>query len=75
MALIRLAQGNAKGAAKMLDAALAETTTDQWARARLLPSRVEVALAAGDDPAARAAVDELGTIVAGYPSPALQGWP
>ena len=72
MALIRLAQGNAKGAAKMLDAALAETTTDQWARARLLPARVEVALAAGDDPAARAAVDELGTIVAGYPSPALE---
>ena len=42
--------GEREGCRQMLDAALAETTTDQWARARLLPARVEVALAAGDDP-------------------------
>lgn len=72
MALIRLAQGHTKGAATMLDAALAETTTDQWARARLLPARAEIAIAAGDVTTARAVADELGAIVAGYPSPALE---
>jgi class 3 adenylate cyclase len=45
---------------------------DRWARARLLPAQVEIAIAAGDVRQARIAVDELAGIVAGYPSPALE---
>src|SRR6185436_2113505 len=72
LALIRLAQGNVKGAVKAIDAAVAEQTWDRWARARLLPAQIEVALAAGDVEKARAAADELTSIVTGYPSPALE---
>lgn len=72
LALIRLAQGNVKGAVKAIDAAVAEQTWDRWARARLLPAQVEIALAAGDVAKARAAADELTSIVMGYPSPALE---
>jgi class 3 adenylate cyclase len=72
LALIRLAQGNVRAAAKAIDAAVAEQTWDQWARARLLPAQVEIAIAAGEVERARAAVDELESIVKGYPSPALE---
>ena len=72
MALIRLAEGKTKAAAAAIDAAVAEETSDRWARARLLPARVEIAIAAGETERARTAVDELGTIVEGYPSPALE---
>jgi len=72
LALIRLAQGNVKAAAKAIDAAVAEQTWDQWARARLLPAQAEIAIAAGDVARARTAVDELTSIVMGYPSPALE---
>ena len=51
---------------------MAEETWDRWARARLLPAQVEIAIAAGDLARARSAVDELAGIVAGYPSPALE---
>jgi class 3 adenylate cyclase len=71
LALIRLAQGNVKAAAKAIDAAIADQSWDQWARARLLPARVEIAIAAGDVARARASADELSAIVGGYPSPAL----
>jgi len=72
LALIRLAQGNPKAAARAIDAALAESGADRWARARLLPARVEVAVAMGDIDSARRAADELSVTVAGYPSPALE---
>lgn len=72
LALVRLAEGKTKVAAAAINAAVAEETWDRWARARLLPAQVEIAVAAGDVPGARAAVDELTTIVAGYPSPALE---
>jgi class 3 adenylate cyclase len=72
LALIRLAQGNVKAAAKAIDTAVAEQTWDRWARARLLPAQAEIAIAAGDLARARAAVDELRSIVMGYPSPALE---
>jgi class 3 adenylate cyclase len=72
LAMIRLAQGNVRGAVKAVDAALAEQTWDRWARARLLPAQVEIAIAAGDVARARTAVDELQEIVSGYPSPALE---
>ena len=70
LALIRLAQGDVRAAASGIDNALAEQALDRWARARLLPTQVEVALADGAIPKARAAADELASIVSGYPSPA-----
>jgi class 3 adenylate cyclase len=70
LALLRLAEGKVKAAAAAINAAVAEETWDRWARARLLP--VEIGLAAGDPATARTAVDELGAIVVGYPSPALE---
>ena len=71
LALIRLAEGKVKAASTAINAAVAEETWDRWARARLLPAQVEIAIAAGDVPLARAAVDELIPIIGGYPSPAL----
>jgi class 3 adenylate cyclase len=72
LALVRLAEGKVKAAAAAINAAVSEETWDRWARARLLPAQVEIAIAAGDLERARAAVDELAGIVAGYPSPALE---
>ncbi len=72
LALIRLAEGKVKAAAVAINAAVAEETWDRWARARLLPAQVEIAIAAGDVARARTAVDELTGIVLGYPSPALE---
>jgi class 3 adenylate cyclase len=72
LALVRLAQGKVKAAVAAIDAAVAEQTWDRWARARLLPAQAEIAIAAGDIERARTAVDELASIVTGYPSPALE---
>ncbi len=72
LALVRLAEGKIKAAASAIKGALAEETWDRWARARLLPAQVEIAIAAGDITLARTAVDELSGIVEGYPSPALE---
>ena len=71
LALIRLAEGRTKAAAASINAALAEQTWDRWARSRLLPAKIEIALAGGDVAMARGALDELSGIVDGYPSPAL----
>jgi class 3 adenylate cyclase len=73
LALLRLGAGKVKSAAAAIDAALAEPSWDQWARARLLGAQVEIALAAGDPAHARSAADELARIVKDYPSPALTG--
>ena len=59
MSLLRLKRGDVDAAAKGLDAALAEVGEDRLARARLLPARVEIALAIGDLADADAAVAEL----------------
>ncbi len=72
LALVRLAEGNVKAAASAINAAVAEETWDRWARARLLPAQVEIAVAAGDVAGARKAVDGLGEIVRDYPSPAFE---
>ncbi len=72
LALVRLAEGKIKAAATAINAAVADETWDRWARARLLPAQVEIAIAAGDLVTARTAVDELAGIVVGYPSPALE---
>jgi class 3 adenylate cyclase len=71
LALIRLDAGRIKAAAAAIDAALAEPSSDQWARARLLAAKVEISLAAGQPRQARTAADELALIVDDYPSPAL----
>jgi class 3 adenylate cyclase len=72
LALVRLAEGNVKAAASAINAAVAEESWDRWARARLLPAQVEIAIAAGDVAGARKAVDSLGEIVRDYPSPAFE---
>ena len=71
LALIQLAEGEVKDASAAINAAVADETWDQWARARLLPAQAEIAIAAGNLILARFAADELNTIVTGYPSPAL----
>jgi class 3 adenylate cyclase len=72
LALIRLAEGKVKAATTAINSAVREQTWDQWARARLLPAQVEIAIAAGDVGPARTAAEELATIVDTYSSPALQ---
>jgi class 3 adenylate cyclase len=71
LALIRLAEGKEKAAATAINAAVEETTWDQWARVRLLPAQVEIAIAAGDVAGARTAADELTRVIETYHSPAL----
>lgn len=71
MALLRLGSGKVRSAATAIESALAESSWDQWARARLLSAQVEIALAGGDVATARAAVDELVRIGADYQVPAL----
>jgi class 3 adenylate cyclase len=72
MALIRLGEGKVKAAIAAIEVALAESTWDQWARARLLAAQVEIYVAAGDPSRARVAADELARIIKGYPVPALE---
>jgi class 3 adenylate cyclase len=64
--------GKVKSAATAIKAALADTGWDKWARVRLLGAQVEIEIAAGDAVRARAAVEELGSLVEAYPSPALE---
>jgi class 3 adenylate cyclase len=73
LALIRLAQGKVKAARTAIDAAVEEQAWDRWAKARLLPARAEILLAAGEVEAARAVAEELAATVEGYGSPAMNG--
>jgi class 3 adenylate cyclase len=73
LALLRLAQGDPKGALAAIDRSLDDPGT--WHRenhANLLPAKVSIALAAGDQVAARNAVTELEALAAalGTPAPA-----
>ncbi len=72
LALIRLAQGNVKAAASGIASALADASWDQWAKVRLLPAQVEIAVAARELALARTAAEELARIVDTYKSPALE---
>ncbi len=79
LALIRLSEGNVRAARTAIDSAVAEETADPWARARLLPAQIEIAVAAGDPSTARNAAEELSGIADRYGSPALHaskhdGW-
>ena len=71
LALIRLAQGNVRAAAAAINSAVTDESWDQWARVRLLPAQVEIAIAAGDPARARTAAEELTRIVDTYTLPAL----
>ena len=70
LALLRLAQGQTAAAEAAIRRALDEAG-DPPARARLLPAQVEIALAGGDVPAARAAAGELARVAAGLEAPLL----
>ena len=61
LSLLRLAQGDASAANTMTKRALADESLDPLARARLLPARVEAAVAADDVESARSATEELET--------------
>jgi DNA-binding CsgD family transcriptional regulator len=71
LGLLRLAQGHTESATAAIRRALDETV-DVVARARLLGPQVEVELAAGHVPAARAAAEELATIAAQIDVPLLR---
>ncbi|HYT77746.1 MAG TPA: adenylate/guanylate cyclase domain-containing protein, partial [Actinomycetota bacterium] len=71
LALIRLSEGKVRAAFRAISSALAEQTWDRWARARMLPAQVEIAVAAGELETAREAAKELSMITESYGSPAL----
>ncbi|MGH2751083.1 MAG: adenylate/guanylate cyclase domain-containing protein [Actinomycetota bacterium] len=71
LALLRLAEGQARAAFSSLKRALEEPLS-KLDRARLLPGMVEIAIAAGELGAARASVLELETIIETYHSHALR---
>jgi DNA-binding CsgD family transcriptional regulator len=70
LALLRLAQGRVGPASTSIGRAIDEAP-DPQVRAKLLPAHVEIALAAGDVEAARAAADELSEIAADLDAPYL----
>jgi ATP/maltotriose-dependent transcriptional regulator MalT len=71
LALLRLAQGRPDAAMAALRLALGGGAGGRLGRARLLAAQVEVALAADDLDAARAASGELATIAHDFGTPAL----
>jgi class 3 adenylate cyclase len=70
LALVRLAQSKVDVATAMIEEGLGAETVDLF-RAILLPARVEIALAAGDLDAARAASGELARIAEAFGTAAL----
>jgi DNA-binding CsgD family transcriptional regulator len=70
LALLRLAEGDARPAAASLRRALAETVAP-LARSRLLPAYAEVMVALGEHEEARGACRELSEISSEFPSPML----
>jgi len=71
LALLRLAQGRVDAATVMMQRVLAESQ-DPVSRSNHLPAAVEIAMAAGDIEAARAASDELRGIAAELAMPLLR---
>jgi class 3 adenylate cyclase len=72
LALVQLAEGNLQGAANAVKRALAEAGQDPFERARLLPSEVTIAIAAGDAERAQAAADQLREVADLFATPALE---
>jgi DNA-binding CsgD family transcriptional regulator len=71
LALLRMAQGDPGAAAAAIRTAL-DQAQDRASRSKLLAASVEVALAGGDVPAARATADELGEIAGDVGAPVLR---
>jgi DNA-binding winged helix-turn-helix (wHTH) protein len=72
LARLRLAEGKVAAADALVAEALASATLSRLDRARILPVRVEIALAAGNVEAARAAADELRAIAETYRTAAME---
>ena len=73
LALVRLAQRRVDAATAIITRMLAEQTWNQLARGKLLPARVQIAVAADDLDAAAEAVDELERIAAELRQPGPVG--
>ena len=71
LALLRLAQHRIDAATTIITRLIGEQTWNELARGKLLPARVQIAVAAGDLDTASAAADELERIANTYKSPAL----
>lgn len=71
IALLRLARGQVEAARSSMATALADAP-DPFERFRLLPARVEIALAAYDLADARESAEELGVIASTFESPLLR---
>jgi tetratricopeptide (TPR) repeat protein len=72
LALLRLAEGKIEAAKGLIDRALADRVEGSLDRARLLPARVQIAVARNELEFARAAATELEAIATAYGSTALQ---
>ncbi|MEY2420678.1 MAG: hypothetical protein QOI95_745 [Acidimicrobiaceae bacterium] len=64
VALLRLAQGRLASARSVIQGALDDQPWNRLARAKLLPARIQIDIAAGDLDAAASAVEELAAIAA-----------
>jgi ATP/maltotriose-dependent transcriptional regulator MalT len=71
LALLRLAQRRIDAATAIVTRLLTAQTWNELARGKLLPARVQIAVAAGDLDGATEAADELERIARAYCSPAL----
>jgi class 3 adenylate cyclase len=74
LSLLRLAQGNVKGAWTSITRALADDRLSVGERARLLPAAVEIALAAGEPERAEAYAGELAEAAGVYETSALKAF-
>jgi len=70
LALLRLAEGKVDAARLLIDRAVADRPEGSLDRARLLPARVQIALAAGEIEVARGSATELEAIAREYSSTA-----
>ncbi len=72
LAMLRLAQGRPDAARDLLGEALSDPTITPLGRARLLPTRVEVALTTNDPSGADASATEMGELADTYRTHALR---
>ncbi|HEV3408221.1 MAG TPA: adenylate/guanylate cyclase domain-containing protein [Gaiellaceae bacterium] len=72
LALVQFEEGNVEGASKAIKRALAEAGQDPFERARLLPSQVTLAIAAGDLERAEEAAGQLREVADLFATPALE---
>jgi class 3 adenylate cyclase len=73
LSLLRLAQGNAKGALASIRRAAADESRGLPAQARLLPAAVDITVAAGEPTEAAGYADRLSAIAETFDSSALRG--